>query len=350
MRCQITYRKLYKGASMITLKEIAQFAGVSTSTVSRALNNDLRISLSQRQRIHQIADEHHYTKHIVKAVPASAPCGFPLRNIGMIVPEINSGYYSRLVDTAAAYFAKYSYSILLRLSCFDLQTLLLHIVGFSHLEIDGLLIVIDDAEAITDEVYQAIEKTRLPVILITAQYQPHMDYDSIYVDEKRGIREGLEHLRDRGYRRIGFVGEKMTHGRLSAFRDILQELSLPLCEELVLINSSRAEKCGYEGMKALLRANTHPDAVFAGYDQIAIGALKAIDEAGLRIPDDIAVIGFDNIVLSGYIHGGLTTIDPALEDMIAIAVRILLNRINRELETVPQQIALKPELIIRRTT
>ena len=332
---------------MITLKEIAGIANVSTSTASRALNNDPRISPEQRLRIQRIADEQNYTKHKARRMEGKKDSLW--EDVGIIVPEINSGYYSNLVHIASDHFARQHYSVLLRLSGFDKDTLIRHILGFEKTDIRCLLIVADDAEQITEEVYQALHRTRIPAMFITTQYNPHMDYDSIYVDETRGIRTGVEYLASRGYKRIGFIGEEMTRGRLLAFRQVMREIGNPIIEELIRISPSRAEEGGYDCMKQLLLMPKRPDAIFASYDQMAVGALKAIDEEGLRVPDDIAIMGFDNIIMSGYIHRGLTTIENPLEDMISIAVRVLMSRMKNG-DAVPQQIALKPDLIIRGTT
>ncbi len=109
------------------------------------------------------------------------------------------------------------------LSGFDKDTLIRHIFGFEKADIRCVLIVADDAEQITEDVYQALRQTRIPAMFITTQYDPHMDFDSIYVDETRGIRAGVEYLTDKGYKKIGFIGEEMTRGRLNAFRQVMYE-------------------------------------------------------------------------------------------------------------------------------
>ena len=332
---------------MVTLKDIAIIANVSTSTATRALNNDPRISPEQTLRIQRIAQEQNYTKHKIRKPEGKHDDIW--KDAGIIVPEINSGYYSNLVHIASDQFARQQYSVLLRLSGFDKDTLIRHIFGFEKADIRCVLIVADDAEQITEDVYQALRQTRIPAMFITTQYNPHMDFDSIYVDETRGIRAGVEYLTDKGYKKIGFIGEEMTRGRLNAFRQVMYEIGNPVNEAFIQTSTARAEEGGYQCMKQLLAKPELPDAIFAGYDQMAIGALKSIDEAGLRVPDDIGIMGFDNIIMSGYIHKGLTTIENPLEDMISIAVRVLMNRMQNE-DAVPQQIALKPDLVIRETT
>lgn len=328
---------------MITLNEIADMAGVSPSTVSRALRDNPHINMETRQKIQRIAKEYNYKKF---SIPAADP-GF--RNVGIIVPEVASGYYAKLVHIANDYLLKQNLSLLLRLSGFDPRTLLQHIYSFQKMDVSCLLIVVDDAEQISDQVYNALKDIALPAMFITTQYSPNMDFDSIYVDEARGIRLGIEHLLCRGYKKIGFIGEGMTLGRLKNFRDIMQEFGVPVTEKFVKISDCRAEAGGYDCMKQLLAQEEKPDAIFAGYDQMAIGALKAAEECSCLVPEDIAVIGFDNAIVSKYVHKGLTTIEPPFQDMMAIAARVLQNRVSNQ-DGAPQQIALRPQLIIRGTT
>lgn len=328
---------------MITLNEIAALAGVSPSTVSRALRDNPHINLETRLKIQKIAKDYHYKKLTSPVSDAGS------KNVGIIVPEVASGYYAKLVHIANDYFLKQNLSLLLRLSGFDPRTLLEHIYSFRKMDVSCLLIVVDDAEQIAEQVYSALKEISLPAMFITTQYSPNMDFDSIYVDEARGIRLGIEHLVLRGYKKIGFIGEGMTLGRLKNFRDIMTEFGAPVNEKFIKISDCRAEAGGYDGMKQILAQEEKPDAIFAGYDQMAIGALKAAQECGCLVPEDIAVIGFDNAIVSKYVHKGLTTIEPPFQDMMAIAARVLQNRISDQ-DGAPQQIALRPQLIIRGTT
>ena len=120
-------------------------------------------------------------------------------------------------------------------------------------------------------------------------------------------------------------------------------------ERYVAVGKERGELGGYLRMKELLGLEDRPDAVFAGYDQMALGAIHAIKEAGLSVPKDIAVLGFDDISASRYVEGGVSTVANPSEDMIAIAVNILLKRLQAP-NRARQQIALRPRLVIRKTT
>jgi LacI family transcriptional regulator len=123
---------------------------------------------------------------------------------------------------------------------------------------------------------------------------------------------------------------------------------MPVIDDLVKTSHFRAERGGYHAMREILNSEVRPDAVIMGYDQMAIGALKAIREAGLSVPGDIAIASFDDIIASEYVDSGITTIQCPCEDMVSIAFRVLMNRIE-DRYTAPQQIALKPRLVVRGT-
>ncbi len=329
---------------MAVLEDIAEQAGVSVSTVSRALQNDKRISISTRQRIVSIANELGYTKHKVKRNQIQ-----DWDAVGIIVPEVISGYYAQLVHIAHDGLAKRQLSAVVKITNFRQDAMIRNIENFSRLNIKCLLIIVDDSEEISTDVLSAVSIIQTPVMFITSKYFSNLDYDSIYIDEQRGIANALEYLVEKGYHRIGFVGEEQTLGRFHVYKEVMEKLGLPVDEQHVRIGQKRAEEGGFIAMNEILKAAVLPDAVFAGYDHMAIGAIFAIEQAGLRIPEDVAVLGFDDILTSKFIHKGLTTIKNPCEDMIAIALRVLLRRTEKP-NTAPQQIALKPSLIIRGTT
>ncbi len=330
---------------MVTLADIAKLADTSISTVSRALKNDPRISLEMKEKIQQIASREGYTKHRSKASIYGPDWG----RIGLIVPEVMSGYYARIVHLANQNFARQNYSVSIRITEFDSAALIRHLHDFAQVGVDGLLVVLDDSEEISPEIHSAIEYVRQPVMFITADYIPDLDYDAIYLDELRGITMGIHHLVQRGYRDIGFIGEHATLGRLSLFREAMKKSGMTIREDFIAISNVRAEAGGCDCIRQLLSRPQQPDAIFASYDQMAIGAIKSLTDAGLKIPKNMAVLGFDDLAVSQYIHKGITTIQNPCEDIISISCRVLLNRINHD-ESAPQQIALKPQLIVRGTT
>lgn len=330
---------------MSTLADIAAIAGTSISTVSRALKNDPRISKETIRKIQSIAADTGYAKAGSKS--GQAGC-FP-KTVTLIIPEVLSGYYARIVHLTQKNLLARKYSLSVRITNFDTAVLIRHLKELRSERISGLLIVLDDAEKLSDDVLSLITALSCPVMFITSRYISNLDFDNIYLDEQRGISMAIDHLNARGCKTIGFLGEQNTLGRLEYFQNTMRSHGFSLNEDHIVLTSLRAESGGYQCIQKLLSRNcTLPDALFASYDQMAVGAICALLEAGIRVPEDIALLGFDDLPISKFVYKGITSIQNPCEDMISVSCRILLNRINGDHST-PQQIALKPSLVIRGT-
>ena len=329
---------------MASLKDVAQAAGVATSTVSRVLNGTASISEGTRQRVLEAAEALRYRKR--RTAPGSAP----LRRVaGIIIPDMASDYYSRLVHTLNECFRQNGYATLFSVTDFDEKAAIRSIEHMAQIRVSCLLIVMDDIEAVSQKLIDSVRLTLLPVMFVRSRHIDLLEADCLFVDEEHGNTLAVEHLLRRGYKRIGFIGERNTMNRYQQFQKTMRRHGAPINRRFARIGDERGELGGYLRMKELLESTTLPDAIYASYDQMAIGAIHALNEAGLRVPGDVAVIGFDNIPISRYIAGGLTTIGTPFEDMASIAVRVLLHRVASPYgET--QQIALKPRLVVRATT
>lgn len=329
---------------MVNLSDIAREVGVSISTVSRVMNNTATISDETKRRVIEAAQRLGYRKSLSGILPSESASV-----AGVIIPDMMSDYYTRIVHSVTERFRKNKLSVLVASTNFDPEEAIRAVHQMRRSRVKCLLIIVDDCEEVSDRLINVVRATELPVMFITATYIPEMDFDCLYVDEERGNAMAVEHLLHRGYARIGFIGEPNTVNRRDLFMKTMKRFGVAVNPEFVRIGTERAEIGGYMRMREILLMRELPDAVFASYDQMAIGAIHAIREAGLRIPQDIAVIGSNGIPLSRYVEGGLTTISSPYDDMSAIAVRILLRRVEVPF-TQPQQIAIKPILSVRATT
>ncbi len=329
---------------MPKLKDIANQLGVSVSTVSRALNGNSEISPEMRDRVCAAAEEVGYT------LQGRGGRATPDWNCaGIIVPEVQSEYYARIVQTAKNDLAEKGYSIVIKLTDFSPERMIEAVNAMSRIRVKCLLMVIDTEETISSQVIHALNRSGLPVMLITSKYYPLLEFDCIHLDEFSGVVLGIQHLLQRGYKRIGCISDKMSSNRQMIFKQALKQLGVKVDLQTICVGNERAEWGGYLRMREILSREIHPDAVFCCYDQMAIGAIYALRECGLQIPRDMAVIGFDNLTVSRYIEGGITTIANPYEDMIAIAVNVLTKRVKNH-NASQQQIALRPTLIVRATT
>lgn len=329
---------------MTNLRDIAQELGVSTSTVSRALNGSSEISQSMTEKICGIADQMGYKQRghrVASTVGASTA--------GIIVPEVTSEYYAQLIQLAKNALATKGFSTIIKLTNFKTPEMVEAISTMGKIHVQCLLIIMDTEEAMNEQILSAMRKCSSAIMMVTSKYYPMHEFDCTYLDEYSGIVMGIHHLQQRGYQRIGCISDRISASRTTIFKQAMKIAGLPVNQQLICVGSERAENGGYLRMKELLAMKTPPDAVFCAYDQMAIGALHAMRENNLCAPQDVAIIGFDNITVSKYIEGGLTTIENPCEDMISIAVSVLTKRVKNR-QASQQQIALRPNLIVRRTT
>jgi DNA-binding LacI/PurR family transcriptional regulator len=172
----------------------------------------------------------------------------------------------------------------------------------------------------------------------------------VSIDNAFGIERAVEHLADCGHKLISFISDSIvTLQRLEAYKAALPEFNIPVYDEYIRIGRERYERGGYLRMKELLNTNPKPTAVFAVTDTMAIGAIHAIKEAGLSVPDDISVVGFDDIAVSSYLEKPLTTVLQPKFEIGRTASKLLLDKIDNKEHAFSQQIVIKPELIIRDT-
>ena len=329
---------------MANLNDIAREANVSASTVSRVLNGRASISEETCQRVMLAAERLQYRKRPYTTGAAR------MQNVaGIIMPDMSSDYYTRLMHTLIERFQQKDFSVLFSVTDFDAERPVRAVERMSQIRVCCLLIILDDTEIISQKLVDAVRLAGLPAMFITSKYISTLDVDCLFVDEERGNTMAVEHLLHRGYRKIGFIGEYNTRNRCDFFLKVMKRHDMPVNPAFVCIGEARGEEGGYQRMREILSAVELPDAIYASYDQMAIGAIHAIGESGLRVPQDIAVIGFDDISISRYVSGGITTISTPFDDMAAIAVRILLHRISQPFGQ-PQQVAIKPSLIVRATT
>ncbi|NLF27568.1 MAG: LacI family transcriptional regulator [Clostridiales bacterium] len=329
---------------MPSMDDIAREAGVSASTVSRALGGNPSISERTRRKVLASAEKLGYRKR-----PYGTGVPEPRDVAGVVIPDMTSDYYARLAHAINERFRQKNFSVMLSITNFDQNETIRAVEQMAASRVRCLLIVMDDAEDISGKLIAAVRQSMLPVMFITSRYIATLDADCLFVDEGRGNTMAVEHLLHRGYRRIGFLGELNTANRRSFFLATMKSFDMPVNPDFVRTGAERGELGGYLRMREILQLPDLPDAVYASYDQMAIGAIHAIQESGLRVPGDIAVIGFDDISIARYISGGLTTIGTPYDDMAAISVRILTHRVLNPYGQ-PQQVAIKPMLIVRATT
>lgn len=330
---------------MATLKDIAKMAGVNVSTVSRALSGNDSIRGETKDKILKIARELNYFPNNSNSIYIESNS----YTIGIISPEIMSSFYSQLVGSMEKRISSEGYSMIIGFANFVYEEEVRLLNLFAHKAVDGIIYLSFLDARSKSELVKFKEKYDIPVIQVNTDMELDF-YDCLTIDDRLGVSMAVEHLLSLGHTDIGYVGDEESRKRRDYFIEGLKKNGMDADPELIRLGSERFEDGGYLRMKELLASGKRPTAVFASYDDIAIGAMRAITESGLRIPEDISIIGYDDIPMSKYLAKPLTTISVPINELGQITTTILFNKVkNKDFEVI-QHVVLKPQLIVRETT
>lgn len=333
----------------VGIRQIAEMANVDISTVSRALSGSNRVNPKTRQYILGIANEMHYKPN---ALARGLVCG-KTQSVGIIVPEISNTFYVDVVSSLEKVLSGEGYSILLGLSHYDAAAERECVNLFETKMVDGMILFSGNENEKTRE--SSLKGLNIPLVI--------MDYgigvqnaDVVASNHIIGVKLGVDYLVETlGHRRIAFVTDNVTTTeREDAFRIYTKERGLKT-DQFIIRTTEKYEKGGYEAVQLLFDAPDTPTAIFCTNDYKAIGVMKALKDRGLRIPEDVSVMGFDDATLLNYLDCPLTTIRQHKHRLGEEAGRILLQRMNSDREDDGQDdsfvnITIRPELVIRSST
>jgi LacI family transcriptional regulator len=330
----------------LTLEKVGQLAGVSRSTVSRVVNGHPSVSTDVRERVWHVIRETGYQPHAA----ARSLVTRRTRIIGVIIPEsvarlFVDPFFPLLLGGITATCNTRGYHLMLSLfnGPANPEELYRRLVHSGHL--DGVVVA---AARIDDPLVARLLQDEMPFILIGR----HRDERERYVDadNQGGAYMAVEHLIRLGHRRIGAItgplGTPAGADRLLGYRLALEASRVPVQEELV-VEGDFTKSSGVTGMQRLLPA--HPSAVFCASDSMAIGALETVRDAGLRVPDDIALIGFDDVPVATAVEPALTTVRQPIEGLGTMAAELLLNWLENppDGQTPGQRVILPAKLVVR---
>ncbi len=332
----------------MNIKDIAKKAGVSTATVSRALNNPEKVKKDTLEKVMQVVDDNRYSLNPFARSLASSG---RTNNVVLVVPNSVNPFFSQLASGAESLFDEYGYymhvyNIGRHLRDPGRVTEILEEVANEGF-FDGLILSGISYPGENSPLRMAV--LNKPVVLI--EPNPDSRMDCVLVDERTGIWLAFEHLKKKGYTRLGLIhGGKnldLTTRKMHYIRELQEEFSLETRPEWTLETSYDSVGLTYNLMNRYLTGGPElPDVFFAFNDLLAITAARALLDHGHRIPQDVALLGSDDIQLARYFNPALTTIKTPTEDLGKTAARILLNKMTNP-TLPPQRIFLPPTLIVR---
>lgn len=326
-----------------SIKDVAREAGVAVSTASRAFNGSGPVSEETKERVMAAARRLRY-------VPNDAARSLitrRTRTLGVLLPDLYGEFYSEVIRGIDGAAHESGYHFLVSGSHEDqdeIEGALLAMQG----RVDGLVIMSPDLGA---EVLSSNLPRRLPVALINSRLGGG-DYDVVDVANYEGVCEAVEHLLALGHRRVGLVGgipgNHDADERQRAFRDVLCQAG---CWRRALeVYGGFTDETGYEAATDILARRPRPTALFVANDAMAVGVLHAALEAGLRVPDDISIIGFDDIPIVRYLNPPLTTVHVPISELGRRAVQLLLRALDDGDDRGRRHDTLPTRLVVRAST
>lgn len=317
----------------MSLKKISELTGYSVSTVSKAFAGKADISEGSKQKIFATAKKLGLYDKYIKIKPNK-------KIIALIVPEFASEYYSRVVARFSECIKAHGALLTVAESGFaaDNAEELFNYFAFTA-GCDGV-IIFDGAKPVKNP-------DKFPAVIVGAKnFDESFDFVDINISDT--IKELVRLLAENGHRKIAFIGEEHTSSKYNAFREAMESLHLTIDPSLVKIaKNTRFEQAGYNAMSELLEGELIPTAVLAAYDYMAIGAIKCIEDHGLSVPEDISLVGMDNIYACENLKTPLTSASVFSDSMFEIIYEMLMRKINNKNLSLKSQ-KIQPTGIVKR--
>ena len=328
----------------ITIEEIANIAGVSKTTVSRVINNKPDVSNETRKRILDIMAERDFQPNIFARGISSQR----INHIGLIIPYsveyiFSNQFYVEVLRGISNEVERSGYYLLL---CYVHERNYVEI--YHQKRVDGFVLL--SPGSLHHSIIRDLQAENIPFIS-TAKLLNEPDLVYVDVDNIKGAKTAVNHLISLGHQKIAYIGKPAltsSYDRLIGYKEALIENNIPINDDYIKVTDSSSIQNGYDVVFQLLGTSIQPTAIFLANDIMALGAIKAIQEAGKNVPRDISIVGFDDILLSQFTFPALTTVrQPAFQKGVE-AVRLLIDYLDYGAD--PKIKLLDTELIVRDST
>lgn len=335
-----------------TLKDIAEKLNITVATVSRALNNHPDISDKIKEQVKFLADALHYRPNSFAIQLRKQRSGM----IGVVIPKIVHHFSSTIISGIMAAAHEKNYQILICESGNSPELEKENINSLINSGADGLLISLSNNTK-SEDYFAEIQHDGIPIVFFDkTPFQ--MKAHKITTNDYKGAFMATEHLIEQGYKKIahlrGQPGSRNSLPRYQGYADGLFKHKKIITTEMVVECQQCNEEEGFEKVMQLMKKKNRPDAIFAINDETAIGALSALRQLNISVPQEFGIVGYSNSTAAAYVQPGLTSVAQAGKEMGCIAINLLLECINVDKNNQPElgyiSKILQPELVIRESS
>lgn len=329
-----------------TIYDIAKELNITAATVSRALNNDKKISAATRELVKKTAIEMHYEPNQLALALKKGKSN----NVGVIVPHIDRNFFSSVIRGIEEVLYQDGYNVIICQANDEEVIEIKKMDALLNAQVDGIFMSIS---TITDKKKSAVErilKKNVPLIF----FDRKLDVDgvsAVVINDFEGGYAATSHLIDQGCKRIAHLGGDLSieiyQERYKGYRQALEEHGMEFRSEYLIQSKSKVD-AGADATKILLALPEPPDAIFSSSDFVALGAIQTLKSRGIKIPDDFCVVGFSNEPFTNFMEQTITTVDQFPVEMGKIAAGVFLEHVNKTNGTkIEKKVVMKPELLIR---
>ena len=335
-----------------SITDLAKTLGLSPSTISRALSDHADVSEATKARVRQLAEELHYQPNQLAAALRRGRSN----TLGVLVPHITGHFFPLVVHGIATEAAKLGFNVMICQSNEDTRQEQKNIDLLMNSQVEGIMVSLANSTHDFSH-FEAVRQQNIPLVFFDRMVEDFegSNVSAVVIDDYQGAYQVVAHLIEQGCTRIahltGQLNLSINKNRHQGYRNALAAHNLPMEEDLVVF-CEMTQKGGKQALRQLLKLRQRPDAVFCSNDLAAVGALQVVKSHHLRVPQDVAIVGFSNEVFASLTEPMLSSVDQRCEQMGKTAVQLLQKMLKSGPGRVgpPKPIVLKPKLLVRESS
>lgn len=309
----------------VSIKDVAKEAGVSIATVSRVLNNIDVVNEETKKKVVDAIKKLGYRPNIV----ARSLKTQKTRTIGIVIPDISSQFYPEIVRGAEDVANIYNYNIILCNTDLDLEKEKEYLQVLMEKMVDGVMYLSNSLNA---EVLDFIKELQIPTVLVETSDE-EKSFPSVTINNIKAAYDAVSYLIKKGNKKIAYIGVEnnilnASSKRYIGYEEALKENNIKLDENLVYFGNLKVST-GHNGILSILKKDK-PDAIFCGSDEIAMGAINGLREMNIKVPEEVDVMGFDDLAIASVFYPKLTTVSQPMYDMGSVGMRMLIKVVNKK--------------------
>lgn len=326
----------------VTIKDIAKACGVSYATVSRALNNSREINENTKKRIIRVAQSMGYSPNAI----ARSLVKNKTNMIGLLVPDIVNPYFHEVAKGVEDAANAMGYNVLLCNTDYNIEKEIVYKDVLLERRVEGFIVA-----PASDATGRIFKNENVPVVLV-GDMDEENNLNYVTTDNISGAFKATEYLIKLGHKKIAFVGgpedAKTNRDRFKGYMNALEYYKIDK-NNIVIRSKGYKMKDGYSCALEIMKSGINPTAIFCANDLAALGVLQALDENSLSVPDDVSVIGYDDISFASLPRIKLTTVHQPKYEIGKLATKIIVKKLKSKKQGEPEKVILEPDLIIRDT-